>query len=94
MREALRLYPPVYNIHRQPTEDIELGGYHIPKGTCMYVCMYVHVTLLYITQIVVLHCVSYVGVLYQDLPDNIMITVLCCLSGRAWQLQHDSMAGH
>ncbi|WP_273837515.1 cytochrome P450 [Halococcus sp. PRR34] len=32
IQEAMRLYPPVYTIFREPTEPIQLGGYRIPKG--------------------------------------------------------------
>jgi cytochrome P450 len=28
----MRLYPPVYVIFRQPTRDVELGGYRVPEG--------------------------------------------------------------
>jgi cytochrome P450 len=31
--EAMRLYPPVYTMFRQPTEDVELGGYAVPEGS-------------------------------------------------------------
>lgn len=30
--ESLRLYPPAYDIHREPVEDVVIGGYHIPAG--------------------------------------------------------------
>ncbi len=30
--EAMRLYPPVYTMFRQATEDVELGGYTVPEG--------------------------------------------------------------
>lgn len=30
--ESMRLYPPVPDIVRQPTEDDEIGGYRIPEG--------------------------------------------------------------
>jgi len=32
IQESMRLYPPVYVIFRQPTRDVELGGYRVPKG--------------------------------------------------------------
>ncbi|WP_330633184.1 cytochrome P450 [Halocatena halophila] len=31
--EAMRLYPPVWTTFREPTVDIEIGGYTIPEGT-------------------------------------------------------------
>ncbi|MFC6787147.1 cytochrome P450 [Halobaculum halobium] len=33
--EALRLYPPVHSFFREPTEDVELGGYRIPEGVVL-----------------------------------------------------------
>ncbi|SEW04619.1 cytochrome P450 [Halobacterium jilantaiense] len=30
IHEAMRLYPPVYNIFRTPTEPVELAGYRVP----------------------------------------------------------------
>ena len=33
--EAMRLYPPVYTIFREPTEDVELAGYHIEDGSAL-----------------------------------------------------------
>lgn len=30
--ESLRLYPPANDIHREPIEDVEIRGYHIPRG--------------------------------------------------------------
>lgn len=40
LREALRLYPPVWAIHRTAGEDIELGGFTIPKGEHIMACPY------------------------------------------------------
>ena len=31
--EALRLYPPAYTVFREPTRDVEFGGYAIPAGS-------------------------------------------------------------
>jgi cytochrome P450 len=33
IKETLRLYPPAWGISRDVVEDIEIGGYTIPKGT-------------------------------------------------------------
>ncbi len=40
LRESMRLYPPAWVIGREPTEDIELGGYHIPEGSQILVPMF------------------------------------------------------
>ena len=32
IKEAMRLYPPVFQIFREPAEDVELNGHLIPKG--------------------------------------------------------------
>lgn len=32
LNEAMRLYPPVYTIFREPAVDVQLGGYRIPAG--------------------------------------------------------------
>ncbi|MFC4552706.1 MULTISPECIES: cytochrome P450 [Halorussus] len=39
-REALRLYPPVYSLYRQPKEDIVLGGYRIPADATLQLATY------------------------------------------------------
>lgn len=33
VKETMRLYPPVHELLREPTEDVELGGYRIPAGS-------------------------------------------------------------
>jgi len=33
--EALRLYPPAYNIFREPTRDVTIRGYDVPAGTTL-----------------------------------------------------------
>ncbi|ANY68394.1 cytochrome P450 [Paenibacillus sp. BIHB 4019] len=33
IKETMRLYPPVWIISRETLQDVELGGFHIPKGT-------------------------------------------------------------
>ncbi|RLM56743.1 cytochrome P450 [Halobellus sp. Atlit-31R] len=35
LQEAMRLYPPVYVIFREPQVDVELGGYRIPGGSAV-----------------------------------------------------------
>jgi len=35
VKEALRLYPPVYVMFREPVRDVELGGYRIPEGAAV-----------------------------------------------------------
>jgi cytochrome P450 len=35
INEAMRLYPPVYTIFREPTADVELAGYHIEEGSAL-----------------------------------------------------------
>jgi cytochrome P450 len=30
--ESLRLYPPAWSLGREAREDVELGGYHVPRG--------------------------------------------------------------
>jgi len=41
VKEAMRLYPPAGGVTRQPTEDIELGGYPIAKGSMITLSTYV-----------------------------------------------------
>ncbi|WP_148414707.1 cytochrome P450 [Haloferax sp. KTX1] len=33
IQESLRLYPPVYGVFRQPIEDDQLSGFHVPSGS-------------------------------------------------------------
>lgn len=35
VREAMRLYPPVYGIFREPQVDVNLGGYRVPAGSAV-----------------------------------------------------------
>jgi cytochrome P450 len=35
INEAMRLYPPVYTIFREPTKDVELAGYAIEEGSAL-----------------------------------------------------------
>ena len=39
--ETLRLYPPAVAFGRRPIADITLGGYHIPRGSSVFVSPYV-----------------------------------------------------
>jgi cytochrome P450 len=36
VREAMRLYPPAWGIAREALDDCEIGGYHVPKGTQIF----------------------------------------------------------
>ena len=40
IKEAMRLYPPVFQVYRRTTEDIELNGYLIPKGVQIGIFIY------------------------------------------------------
>ena len=40
IKEALRLYPPVFLIFRETSKEIELGGHTIPEGVMVLVPMY------------------------------------------------------
>jgi cytochrome P450 len=35
LQEAMRLYPPVYVMFREPQVDVKLGGYRIPEGSAV-----------------------------------------------------------
>jgi cytochrome P450 len=35
IQEAMRLYPPVYAIFREPQVDVKLGGYRVPEGSAV-----------------------------------------------------------
>jgi len=39
--ESMRLMPPAWAIGREPLEDCEIGGYHVPKGTQVWISQYV-----------------------------------------------------
>ena len=39
--ESLRLYPPAWAFGRQPIQDDQIGGYHIPAGTQVIISPYV-----------------------------------------------------
>jgi cytochrome P450 len=36
VRESMRLYPPAWGIAREALADCEIGGYHVPKGTQVF----------------------------------------------------------
>jgi len=40
VKEALRLYPPVYALYRQPKDEIVLDGYRIPPDTTLQLATY------------------------------------------------------
>ncbi len=35
-KESMRLYPPAYGLGREAIDDCEIGGYHVPKGTQVF----------------------------------------------------------
>ncbi len=39
-KEAVRLYPPVYAFTRRAISDVQLGAYHIPRGTSIVISPY------------------------------------------------------
>jgi cytochrome P450 len=41
VRESLRLYPPAWGIGREAVNDCTIGGYHVPKGTQLYLNQWV-----------------------------------------------------
>lgn len=42
IKETLRLYPPAWILNgRTPTEDVEIGGYTIPRGSLVFLSPYV-----------------------------------------------------
>jgi cytochrome P450 len=36
VKESMRLYPPAWRVTRQPINDVELGGYHVPARTVVF----------------------------------------------------------
>jgi len=40
VREAIRLYPPAPGVAREPVEDVNIGGYDVPKGSLVTVNTY------------------------------------------------------
>lgn len=41
LKESMRLYPPAWSIGREPKRDCEIGGYHIPARTQLFISQYV-----------------------------------------------------
>ncbi|GAC1447490.1 MAG: cytochrome P450 [Isosphaeraceae bacterium] len=41
IRESMRLYPPAWGIGREAATDLEIGGYHVPKGTQLLISQWV-----------------------------------------------------
>ena len=40
VREVMRLYPPAWGIAREALSDCEIGGYHVPRGTQIFLIQY------------------------------------------------------
>lgn len=36
IQESMRLFPPAYGIGREAVQDCEIGGYHVPAGTTLF----------------------------------------------------------
>jgi cytochrome P450 len=41
IKEALRLYPPAWVFDRSPVQDVELGGFRVPKRSLVFVSPYI-----------------------------------------------------
>ena len=41
VKESMRLYPPAWAIGREALEDCEIGGFHVPAKTQMFISQYV-----------------------------------------------------
>jgi cytochrome P450 len=40
VKEAMRLYPPVWSLGRQATADTTLGGHRVAQGTDIWICLH------------------------------------------------------
>lgn len=40
LKETLRLYPPIYSTCRRALHDVEIDGYHVPKGCMVFLASY------------------------------------------------------
>src|SRR5215475_8215034 len=40
-KESMRLYPPAYGLGREAIDDCEIGGYHVPAGTQVFMFQWV-----------------------------------------------------
>ncbi|HEY3405791.1 MAG TPA: cytochrome P450 [Ohtaekwangia sp.] len=40
-KETLRLYPPAWTLARQATEDVDIQGFHFPKGSALCSILYI-----------------------------------------------------
>jgi cytochrome P450 len=40
IKEALRLYPPAPGVGREPIEDVQIGGYSVPKGALINISFF------------------------------------------------------
>jgi cytochrome P450 len=41
LQESMRLYPPVWVVGRSPIEDVQIGGFDVPKGSLIFVSQWV-----------------------------------------------------
>lgn len=40
VKESMRLYPPAWMLGRSTSEDLELGGFHVPKNSMVFISIY------------------------------------------------------